>query len=74
MSKYCIDCKHFNRTIVYDLCCRPLGISVVTGKPKFNQLIAETERTLDLIGCGPDGKYFEPVETIEEIPFGGQAK
>jgi len=40
----------------------------------FNTLIAEVERSLDLTGCGTAGKHFEPIETIEEIPFGGQAK
>jgi len=62
MSKYCINCKHLElaSNTTFDLCHRPLGISLVTGKQKFNEMIAETERTLDLIGCGPDGKYFEP--------------
>jgi hypothetical protein len=40
----------------------------------FNNIFAETERTLNTIGCGETAKHFEPVETLVEIPFGGQAK
>jgi hypothetical protein len=72
MSKYCIDCKHLEQETLR--CRRPWNISLVTGKMTFNTLMAEVERSLELTGCGSVGKYFEPVETIEEIPFGGQAK
>jgi hypothetical protein len=40
-------------------CVRPLGISLVTGLPKFRKILAETERGLDATGCGADAKYFE---------------
>jgi hypothetical protein len=40
-------------------CKRPMGLSPVTGLPKFRKTPAELERTLDATGCGIDAKYFE---------------
>jgi hypothetical protein len=36
-----------------------MGISLVTGEPKFRKMAAETERGLDATGCGTQAKYFE---------------
>jgi len=36
-----------------------MGISLVTGEPKFRKMSAETERGLDATGCGTQAKYFE---------------
>jgi hypothetical protein len=36
-----------------------MGISLVTGEPKFRKILAETERGLDATGCGTEAKYFE---------------
>jgi hypothetical protein len=36
-----------------------MGISLVTGEPKFRKMAAETERSLDATGCGTQAKYFE---------------
>jgi hypothetical protein len=36
-----------------------MGISLVTGEPKFRKMSAETERGLESTGCGTDAKYFE---------------
>jgi hypothetical protein len=36
-----------------------MGISLVTGLPKFRKMSAETERGLDATGCGTQAKYFE---------------
>jgi hypothetical protein len=36
-----------------------MGISLVTGLPKFRKTPAELERTLNTTGCGTDAKYFE---------------
>ena len=57
--KFCKDCKHFDNTKLLSDCARPMGISLVTGEPKFRKILAETERGLDATGCGTDAKYFE---------------
>jgi hypothetical protein len=36
-----------------------MGISLVTGEPKFRKTPAELERTLDATGCGIQARYFE---------------
>jgi hypothetical protein len=36
-----------------------MGLSPVTGLPKFRKISAETERSLDATGCGTQAKYFE---------------
>jgi hypothetical protein len=55
----CKNCKHFNNAKLLSECVRPLGISLVTGEPKFRKTFAETERGLEHTGCGSVGKYFE---------------
>ncbi len=57
--KLCKDCKHFDNTKLLVECKRPIGISLVTGEPKFRKITAEHERELDVTGCGIDAKYFE---------------
>jgi hypothetical protein len=57
--KLCIDCKHFDNTKLLSECVRPLGLSLVTGEPKFRKVLAETERNLDATGCGTTARYFE---------------
>ena len=57
--KLCKNCKHFNNTKLLSECMRPLGLSPVTGLPKFRKTSAETERGLEHTGCGSVGKYFE---------------
>ena len=57
--KLCKNCKHFNNTKLLSECVRPLGLSLVTGEPKFRKILAETERGLEIMGCGSSGKYFE---------------
>ena len=57
--KLCKDCKHFDNSKLLSDCKRPMGISLVTGEPKFRKILAETERGLDATGCGTDAKYFE---------------
>ena len=57
--KLCKDCKHFDNTKLLSECKRPMGISLVTGEPKFRKILAETERGLDATGCGTEAKYFE---------------
>jgi len=58
--KFCKNCQHFDNTKLLSECARPLGLSLVTGEPKFRKTLAELERTLDATGCGSSGKYFEP--------------
>ena len=60
--KLCIDCKHFDNAKLGLECKRPLGLSPVTGLPKFRKTSAETERGLEHTGCGSVGKYFEAKE------------
>jgi hypothetical protein len=36
-----------------------MGLSPVTGLPKFRKISAETERTLSATGCGAEAKHFE---------------
>jgi hypothetical protein len=44
-----------------------MGISLVTGEPKFRKMSAETERGLNATGCGAEAKYFEIKELdVEE--------
>jgi len=63
----CKNCKHFDNSKLLSECVRPLGISLVTGGPKFRKILAETERGLDATGCGSSGKYFEIKELdVEE--------
>ena len=57
--KFCKDCKHFDNSKLGLECNRPLGLSLVTGEPKFRKILAETERSLEATGCGADAKYFE---------------
>ena len=57
--KLCKDCQHFDNTKLGMECARPMGISLVTGEPKFRKMLAETERSLDATGCGTQAKYFE---------------
>ena len=57
--KLCKDCKHFDNSNLLSECKRPMGISLVTGEPKFRKIAAETERGLEATGCGADAKYFE---------------
>ena len=57
--KLCKDCKHFDNSKLGLECKRPMGLSPVTGLPKFRRTPAELERTLDSTGCGTDAKYFE---------------
>ena len=57
--KLCKNCKHFNNTKLLSECVRPLGLSPVTGLPKFRKTSAETERGLEHTGCGTQAKYFE---------------
>jgi hypothetical protein len=57
--KLCKDCKHFDNSKLGLECKRPMGISLVTGLPKFRKTPAELERTLNTTGCGTDAKYFE---------------
>lgn len=57
--KLCKDCKHFNNTKLGLECNRPDGVSLVTGELKFRKISAETERGLNVTGCGTDAKYFE---------------
>jgi hypothetical protein len=57
--KLCKNCKHFDNSKLLSECVRPLGISLVTGEPKFRKVLAETERGLDATGCGANARYFE---------------
>ena len=57
--KLCKDCQHFDNTKLGMECKRPMGLSPVTGLPKFRKIAAETERGLDATGCGTEAKYFE---------------
>lgn len=57
--KLCKDCKHFDNSKLLVECARPMGISLVTGEPKFRKISAETERSLESTGCGTEARYFE---------------
>ena len=57
--KLCKDCKHFDNSKLGMECKRPMGLSPVTGEPKFRKMSAEIERALDATGCGIQAKYFE---------------
>ena len=57
--KLCKNCKHFDNSKLGLECKRPMGISLVTGEPKFREMAAEIERKLDATGCGTQAKYFE---------------
>lgn len=57
--KLCKDCQHFDNSKLGMECKRPMGLSPVTGLPKYRKISAETERTLDATGCGTQAKYFE---------------
>jgi len=57
--KLCKDCKHFDNSKLGMECKRPMGISLVTGLPKFRKMSAEAERSFDATGCGTQAKYFE---------------
>jgi hypothetical protein len=57
--KLCKNCKHFDNYNLLFECKRPMGISLVTGEPKFRKMSAEAERSFDTTGCGTQAKYFE---------------
>jgi len=57
--KLCKNCQHFDNSKLGLECKRPMGISLVTGEPKFRKTPAELERTLDATGCGIQARYFE---------------
>ena len=52
--KFCINCKHLKDNV----CQRPVGPSLVTGVEQYRNIFAETERSLNTIGCGVTGKFF----------------
>jgi hypothetical protein len=55
----CKNCKHFDNSKLLFECKRPLGLSLVTGEPKYRNILAEIERGLNTTGCGEVGKFFE---------------
>lgn len=60
---YCIECKHYRKTLTADMCGRPSGeVDPVTGTDK-GQGPCEIERlpsySHTTTNCGPCGKYFE---------------
>jgi hypothetical protein len=57
--KLCKDCKHFDNSKLLFVCKRPMGLSLVTGEPKYRNISAETERSLESTGCGTEARYFE---------------
>ena len=57
--KLCKNCKHFDNSKLGMECKRSMGISLVTGEPKFRKTPAELERTLEATGCGTQARYFE---------------
>jgi hypothetical protein len=57
--KLCKDCRHFNNAKLLSECVRPLGLSPVSGEPRYRKTSAETERGLEHTGCGTQAKYFE---------------
>ena len=59
--KLCKNCKHFDNSKLGMECKRPMGLSPVTGLPKFRKISAETERTLSATGCGAEAKHFEAI-------------
>lgn len=61
--KFCKDCQHFDNQKLALECVRPMGLSFVTGEPKFRKTHAELERTLDSTGCGTTARYF----TLKQI-------
>jgi len=74
--KFCIDCIHFED--MTGLCLKTNYLDLVTGKTEYRN--AHTERTLDLTGCGKEGKFFKPqrqkiytaadLDDLSTIPFG----
>ncbi len=74
--KFCIDCVHYED--LTGLCLKTNYLDLVTGKTEYRN--AHTERTLDLTGCGKEGKFYKPQRTpiysaddlddLSNIPFG----
>jgi UDP-N-acetyl-D-mannosaminuronic acid transferase (WecB/TagA/CpsF family) len=58
--KFCKDCQHL---VENAYCCRPDGISLVTGTVKYVRRAAESERSYDATGCGTTARYF----TLKQI-------
>ena len=63
MSKYCINCQHYE--VHRSMCRRPDQISLVTGEMVIRNLAASTERGLNLTGCGEKGIYHLALEGVE---------
>lgn len=64
--KLCIDCRHYaplrflGMKLRSALCVRPIGLSLVDGKPMISGAHVDVER---VAGCGKAAKFFEPKET-----------
>ncbi len=63
MSKYCINCQHYQEA--RSMCRRPDQISLVTGERETRNLSASIERSLNLTGCGEQGIYHLAIEGVE---------
>ena len=58
--KLCKDCKYMTGV---DICVHPNnGVSLVYGEPKPEFCTSNRKHR----ACGPDGKWFEPKETVVE--------
>lgn len=60
--KLCNDCKHFDGK---EYCLHAHNPNYVFGKEKFFH--AQTERQWNTLnGCGPDAKFFEPLQLLRD--------
>jgi hypothetical protein len=63
MSKYCINCQHYEEH--RSMCMRPDQMSLVTGEMEIRKLSASIERNLNLTGCGEKGIYHLAIAGVE---------
>ena len=67
-APFCINCKYFERSkFDFHKCLSPRivrTVNAVTGETKA--AYCESERNYDVAGgCGPSGRFFEPMENVE---------
>lgn len=67
MSKFCVDCRHLNRTDFKCMSPQNFTVSLVTGQPKATEFeYAAAHRANDIPNtCGKSARWFEPAKQLE---------
>lgn len=66
MANLCIDCKWYKAGSMYHWCRREVHLDLVTGQNEAGIRDCEDERSFTHSEryCGPEGRYWEPIEKV----------